>query len=501
MKLGGIGALAQTWRTQLGSWRGTMGSPGTTVLSLDRQWFKLVHVTGSRHGGTITHVFALPVEGLGDSEIVDRVRRWSMEQGFKPGRVVIAQPTQLSSTRLFTLPSTDPQEIRDIVELQAEKHTPYAKEEIVTDYLMLDTDAQGYSRVLLVIAHQDPIHGAIRLVQAIGWSVERVGSELEGVAGWLRTARGAAADRAVILLDVEEQGVMLMLVHRGRPYIQRRLAVNLPQLQQDRAAELLRLATDVQRSMEAFEVVEGVNLTVSEVVVTGGVELLEGFSEPLRQRLNLPVAVVPSFEGYRVSESAAQAGQALRQVSFAGLLGLALQPGKIDLTPSVLRLHRAFEVRARALVVLGYQVIALLMLVSVLGISKARQSERYHAWLTQEHRRVAQEAGELEATLHRVDVAKRWFDARGTLLGAMAELHGVAPPVIRWESVAFTEGEQIVVRGVSREMPKVFEYVSALKQSSRFSQVEARRVTKRKEGEEDITDFEIVCSLRAPEES
>ena len=146
-----------------------------TVVSLDGQWLKLLHAEGPPRGRTITKLLACPVQGSGPEEILKELRAACAAEELVPRDVLVATPTHLSTVRLFALPSTDPKEIRDIVELQAEKHTPYAKDEILTDFTVIERDKSGYSRVLLVIAHQDVVHRSVRLIEAAGWPIERVG--------------------------------------------------------------------------------------------------------------------------------------------------------------------------------------------------------------------------------------------------------------------------------------------------------------------------------------
>ena len=54
-------------------------------------------------------------------------------------------------TRNLEIPSKDPSEIREILNLQASRHTPYSRSEIVIDYLNLGVFKTVYTKVLLVI--------------------------------------------------------------------------------------------------------------------------------------------------------------------------------------------------------------------------------------------------------------------------------------------------------------------------------------------------------------
>src|SRR3990167_1486617 len=120
-----------------------------TVMSLDGQWLKLLQVEGPAAQRRITKLLACPVKGAGAEELRKTLVEACATEGIAPHDILIANPTPLCAVRIFSLPSTDPKEIRDIVELQAEKHTPYAKDEILTDFQIMERDRPGYSRILL----------------------------------------------------------------------------------------------------------------------------------------------------------------------------------------------------------------------------------------------------------------------------------------------------------------------------------------------------------------
>ncbi|MDP3766834.1 MAG: hypothetical protein Q8S13_02360, partial [Dehalococcoidia bacterium] len=154
---------------------------GQTLVALDGQWLKLLQVEGAGAARRIVKVAAAPVEGAGPEELVKAFNELCRVEAVAPREVIVAHPTHLSTIRLFSLPSTDAKEIHDIVDLQAEKHTPYAKEEILSDFKILERDRAGYSRVLLVIAHQDVVQRAVRLIETARLPLDQVAAEFEGL--------------------------------------------------------------------------------------------------------------------------------------------------------------------------------------------------------------------------------------------------------------------------------------------------------------------------------
>ncbi len=468
------------------------GAHNLTILWMDGRWLKLVQLSGRPGARTVSKLFAHAIEGLSDEEIIAWLQQTCTVQQVEPGTVLVANPAHLTTTRLFTLPSTDPGEIRDIVELQAEKHTPYAKEEILIDFHILESDRGGYSRVQLVLSHQDIVHRVLRIVEGMGWILEHVGFELDGLVNWFKAANRDPAT-GTLIAELDNDSTTVVIFQHGKPFFHRSLALGVTQLLHDPEA-VDKLAAELRRSLESFES-EGFNLPVAAVVLTGQAGRVPQLAERVHQALDLPAESVDPFQGVELSDEAKLAHESLSQHAFTSLVGLGLGPSPVDLTPKALKLHRAFEARAKTLVSLGCQLIGGLLLVSCLIIGRAYQTERYHAGLLQQERTLRAQSDNLEVALEQFDLVERWLGSRGVILEAVTELAHQTPDTIRWQSFSFTKNDQIVIKGTSQEMPKVFEFATQLKQSPLFSKVEARRVSKKKVGEETVTEFEIVCSL------
>ncbi|MBI4340944.1 MAG: pilus assembly protein PilM [Candidatus Omnitrophica bacterium] len=465
-----------------------------TALSIDGQWVKLLHATGAPRGRTIASLIVLPVPE-GDAGLVDALRQRCRAQGIEPESVLIANPSHLTTTRVFSVPSSEWREIRDIVELQAEKHTPYSKEEILTDFSIVETDAAGYSKVMLVISHQEVVNRAIRIAEAMGWSLERVGLELEGLAGWLRAVRGATPKQPVLVADVDAEVTTAAVIRQQKILFHRSLPFGVKQLIAEPSGVPSRLIAELRRTLEAFEA-EGWQQPVSDIVLTGQVERLPDLKAQLQQGLEIPTEAVAAAERFALGPGVVAAQAELGQSSFASLLGLSVgaETG-IDLTPKPLRLHRVFELRTRALITLGCQLIAAVVLVAGLAVFEAQQRERYRGWLRAESERAGLETSALDFSLKQVELVRGWLTARGRFLELLVELNRRSSDAIRWDTLEFVQSDRLLLKGTSSEMPKVYEMVSALEKSGLFAKVDAKKVTKRRDGEENVTSFELTCEL------
>jgi hypothetical protein len=330
--------------------------------------------------------------------------------------------------------------------------------------------------------------------------LERVGCELEGLVRWglevQQRAKGVRQDGAAsLMLDVDAETTTLLVLHRGQPVFHRSLALGAAQLAADAEATGAKFVAELHRSREALEADAGA-AKLHDIVLTGCTGRLSGLKELVERELSLPVALVDPFEGCGLAEPVRAASGQASDVSFTGLVGLARGARTIDLTPQATKLQQAFEARAKSLVTLGCQAVAVFLLMTLLVVGRAQREQRYYEELHARYERGAQDTRQLETALRTIEFVKERLRRRGRLLGAAEVLATLSPEEIRWESLAYTQEDAVTLKGMSEALPKVYEFVAALDASPLCRDVEAKRVLKG-QGEQgaDVTSFELSCAL------
>jgi hypothetical protein len=128
-------------------------------------------------------------------------------------------------------------------------------------------------------------------------------------------------------------------------------------------------------------------------------------------------------------------------------------------------------------------------------IGKAQKEERYYTELKELHETVAPGAIEVEEALWQIELVEDRLRNRGKLVKAVEALARLSLEEIQWNALSFREDEALVLDGTSDQLPKVYEFAAALGDSAMFGDVNPRRVTKRRSGDRDVTDFEMYCPL------
>src|SRR3989338_2715818 len=92
---------------------------------------KIVHMRLSSSGHTVAKVFRKDIQGVAPEELPKVLKGALAELNVKRVKAVCVIPSSVATTKNIEIPSLDPQEIKSIIDLQAGRHTPYSREEIL----------------------------------------------------------------------------------------------------------------------------------------------------------------------------------------------------------------------------------------------------------------------------------------------------------------------------------------------------------------------------------
>jgi Tfp pilus assembly protein PilN len=174
---------------------------------------------------------------------------------------------------------------------------------------------------------------------------------------------------------------------------------------------------------------------------------------------------------------------------------LAGHPLKVNLIPEEVKLRKSFQEKSEDLVKTGILVMMLLAVICVIFISKIYFKTAYLKNLSQKFSLLIQQAKSLEKDFSRMEVIRTFMKDRDIPLDVLVELYNLIPEDIRFNAIKYTTQGKFSVAGNARTMATVFSFLSHMEESSYFKNGELKRTTKRKEGEEEVVDFEIVCLL------
>jgi Tfp pilus assembly PilM family ATPase len=301
-------------------------------------------------------------------------------------------PRRQVNLRMIELPSTDPAEIADMIDLQAGKQTPYSKEEVQFDYRITGSPREGYSRVMLVIIQRSALRHHFNLLEEAGIRVDRMSVSSEGLAQWCVTALASTPnDEAVGVLDMDSDSSDLVVIEQGGVSFTRSLRIGARQFSESRGEWSQKLAREIRQSLAVYRG-EGGGRDVARLVLTGAGFGLEDSAHRLEEELQIAVDRKNSLSvARRLPDSVPMRDERFRDVSITSLLGMVLDPMALefDLMPDPVRMRRNLTVKAHNLASFGMLLMGALIALSMLTTLKLLFRDSVLKGLEKEFARVA----------------------------------------------------------------------------------------------------------------
>ena len=143
----------------------------------------------------LVRLFYRDIAGLSDIDISRMIRSCINELEVKNATVIDVIPSNLVITKNIEIPSTNPKEIREIIGLQADRHTPYSREEIIIDYIDIATYKHDYTKILLIIVARNTVKRQFEVLNKAENDVNKLSlSEFRSLIGRVRSARQIIPD-------------------------------------------------------------------------------------------------------------------------------------------------------------------------------------------------------------------------------------------------------------------------------------------------------------------
>ena len=466
-------------------------------VEFDDTSLSLVHAIGHAHKIEVAGLFSQSIANLNDNDISTMLRSSFNELKAKDPIVMAVMPSHLAITKNIEIPSCDPGEIREIINLQAGRHTPYSREEIIVDYIEIGTFRKSYTKILLVIVSRAVVKRHCEIIEKAGLKLEKVLFVPEGLAWYVfRILKLESEEAPASVLHIGEVFTDFMIISKNRPFFLRSIPIGAQQLAGERDKYLVKFAEEVKKSFEAYQA-EDIERPPDRIIITGALEEINNPQELLNDMLPFPIRVVPYCNSMLISAKALNVARSAKRLSFLGAIAsiVAWDELKVDLLPDEIKLRKALQERGSDLIKTGIFVLLSFVLVFSILISKIYFKGIYLKRINEKYQPLGLQVKELEKHMTRSSMIKYYLDNRGYALEVLAELYITVSQEVELSDIRFDNEGKLSLKGIAESMSSVFSFVDNLEKSRYFKEVKTKYTAKRKDGTRDVTDFEIAALL------
>ncbi|MFC1593924.1 pilus assembly protein PilM [Candidatus Omnitrophota bacterium] len=465
-----------------------------TAIEITDTHIKLAQAKKDSKGVVVTALRAVTIHLQADDSISKQLGALLDETKIKPSNVICIIPRKFVIARTLKLPSHDKKEIEKMAALQAAQQIPYPKEDIVSDYITLEKDAEGYARVLLAMVHKDVVSRYLKIFSDAGIEPGILTLSSQGICSWYAFFsagdKQAKKERAV-LIDVNTANSDICFYHDGNVVSSRSVSFGSTDINEGKIDEFLQ---QLRLTISAYQKENSAH-TISRIVMLSHSETIKNFSLKIEGELPFPVECVDIASAMSKTKGASMA--TMRDTSPVVVIGHTLQKEKqkFNFLPLHLYSEKRNKIIRKELVTCAALFVACVVVIVTAVLVKLNKDERYVAQLESMIQETTPEARKLESAVKKLEIIKQRMNPGNSSIDVIYELYDLLPTGMGINVFNLDESNNLTLQGMSLAMSEVFKFQSLLEKSDNFTNVEVKYASKRRIRGGEVTDFRILCQI------
>lgn len=475
--------------------RGSRPAKTAVLVEVGSEWLKIVQAEPRRGGATISKIHLERISGPGRAA-ADQIKSALKKGRFARIPVIGCLPRQMMTIRMLELPSTDLEEIADMVDLQIGKQTPYSRDEIAFDYRVVGSARDGYTRVMLTIVQRSTIRERYYMLEEAGVDVERMSVSAEGMLNWCAASFPRRSASAV--LDVDSSHSDLAVMVNGVLVFTKNISIGAEQLLAEPAKWQDKLGMEVRRSLETCEgELPGVKL--GKLVVCGAGVNVPSFEKHIGDQLGILTEGRGSLApAGKAPKSPSLDDPQYASASLTAIVGMALDPGSLEfnLMPDSVVLRKELTEKAESLTTMSMLTMSVLVVGSMYAsVDLFVKNGRLRA-IDAELGKTGPTVEALAEMRDTIKLVNSRSNRKFTAMNLLSHIHPLVPENVSFDSLEFDRAKgQVLLGGLAASRPDVRTMVKNLEQSPFFKDVKQTQ----NRAEKDMFRFQVACTLEINE--
>jgi hypothetical protein len=412
--------------------------------------------------------------------------------------VICVVPSNAATAKTIEVPSTDPEEIKSIINLQASRHTPYSREEVLISYINLGMNTLNNTRLLLVIVHRDLVKERISIMEKAGLNIDKILFVPEAQARFYSKGLNLKKDVPPFgVIDFYLNAASFIVISKGTLLFVRHIPVGIKTIMEG-ADALAKLQDELKKSMDAFTQEDGSSAPASYVVTTAN-EAVNNILPALKESLKIELKVFPFSKFIKGSGGQRKKLESnFADDSFLDVIAPASTVSKceINLMPEEMILKKTVERQSREASKSGVAAVIMMVLIGAVIMSNIYFKDTFlNKNLREQFAPQKEQVEKLEVQMNKVKLVRGFIQHRMVSLDVIHELYRITPHSIYLNNIVMDEDGTVTIDGISESMSEVFSYVKSLDDSAMFKEAKTQSTATKKDNGKDVAAFEIQFKL------
>ncbi len=502
-----------------------------TTLEITDTHIKLFQSDQAQRGKNITYRHIRKIAGLSDQEISERLTRIFKDKKIDPNQLIFIIPRRYGTLLYLDVPSHHPDEIQKIIGHQIVNKVPYTREDVVHEYLILEKNSSGYSKVLVVVVPKETIDRYLHILTQASIHPKIVTLSSIGLKYWYSNQHRPENEKNLsveLLVSIDFSHSELCFLEKDKLLFSREINFGSQDIKGDplsieyySSSEGIneasrKLGGGVERSgnMDGLPgFLNQINLTIKSyykermgndiagILILANSPAATGLVDRIKNDYQIPIAIVNPEHGFGAKKNDPVPEELMDDsIAIAANLGLLTAPLNqlLNLLPSEVTANRQSTQRKQQWITLGSYSAVICLLLFLIGGLQWFKNKDYVEQLKNKIKDVKPQVSLAEEKIRRFEFIQEKLKNRILMDDFIYEIHKIIPEGITLNVFDYDPKGVLTLEGVSQEGVSVNSFQNNMVNSPLFKEITLDYATKRKTITGEFTYFRIICQVKNP---
>lgn len=468
-----------------------------TAIEITSSHIKLLQSKIVHGKNLITVLDVRPFQSQTDDELEKLMTEMLLTRSIEPDNFTLILPRQQSIIKQMNLPSQTDVEIKKMIGLQLANKIPYAVEDVIYDYHLLDRTTAGYSKILVVCVNKDIINRLLNVIKKSNLTLGKVVLSSFGVLQWARyqtQKKALTPEHTYAIVNIDESHTEICFCKNSYLFYSRSFRFGARDIHEE---NLIGIVNQIELSLGTY-VKESMGPEIKKILILSDMQEVEVLRGRLENKLKLPVSIVSPWLNVlskkNVDLSSLKTRHGISAVVPTGYL-LFQDKAMMNLTPKEVHDTKRSKLQRREI----YKLFALLfitILISAgfLGYDLYTKITRLET-LEKTSKKLEETLAQTKEKVSFVEVMQKELSQRIFVPDLILDLYDLSTPEISFRSLSLDDKGSFIIQGYGQTSSSVNSFQNRLVRSEAFIDVNLQFATQRKIFNQEVTDFKITSFI------
>lgn len=465
------------------------------LIYIDNDNIKIVCLDPGSGMNAVRNIYVKEITGMDDEHVSEEIHKGWQSVSAEGSAADVVLTSKHAITKTVEVPSFEEEEIAAIVKLQASQHTPYSKNEIISDHISLEQVKERHTRVLLAIFSQSNVQKHLHLIREAGIEIQSVRADFDCVTAGLNKSLMINPSDVAAVIVVDSVKTDYIVINDEKPLFVR--SINFGTRNSLDETKFKNLITEVEKSNESYNSTEPDRRLTKVLVLGPSGALIEKIAKSVSDKFGIGAQIAHAVDHVELSVQATQFIGDHKEMSFDHVLlgGAGAGAFKLNMTPTDIKAQQEFRIRAQRIMRVGASVFSIFVIVLVAMFTKIYFAYAYLNALESGFSGRDVEASQLSKLSEQNTLIREFAKTKGMSIRALERLEDILPEQMILNELNIGKDGKVIIKGTSTLMSRVFAFSTEFEKTEGFTSVKTDYAKSRKVDGVDVTDFGLSASF------